>query len=201
MGRAQRNDPAGAWHHVMSRGVDRQAIFFDIDDRRTFGELLGETVTAIRHRGPCVLPDDQPLSSAREVPSGRLVRQHAMAPVDVRDPHESSVGTGRPLFRWSIRLTYRHRHRLPRQRRALHPSQPPGNRRNRPRPRTIAGRATAPTSNSDRLLNGSKRAPWRAGSPTQAHSTASSAHRSPPGRVRRSARSTLTISSTRSTSC
>lgn len=44
MGRAQRNDPAGAWHHIMSRGVDRQPIFFDVEDRLLFGDLIGETV-------------------------------------------------------------------------------------------------------------------------------------------------------------
>jgi REP element-mobilizing transposase RayT len=31
-----RGDYEGAWHHVHNRGVDRQPIFFDIEDRRTF---------------------------------------------------------------------------------------------------------------------------------------------------------------------
>ncbi|MFK7918115.1 MAG: transposase [Ilumatobacter sp.] len=40
MSRKLRPDPAGGWHHVMNRGVNRQRIFFDDADRIEFGRCL-----------------------------------------------------------------------------------------------------------------------------------------------------------------
>ena len=42
MGRPPRIDPDGGWHHVMNRGVDRQAIFLDDNDRVEFGPRLAD---------------------------------------------------------------------------------------------------------------------------------------------------------------
>jgi putative transposase len=42
MARRQRYDHPGAIHHVMNRGVNRQAVFFDDDDRIEFGRRLAE---------------------------------------------------------------------------------------------------------------------------------------------------------------
>ena len=35
-------DYAGAWHHVMNRGIERREVFLDDDDRRAFIRLLSE---------------------------------------------------------------------------------------------------------------------------------------------------------------
>ncbi len=43
--RPPRIDAAGAWHHVMNRGVDRRDIFVDDLDRLRFLRLLGESST------------------------------------------------------------------------------------------------------------------------------------------------------------
>lgn len=40
MARSLRNDPTGAWHHVMNRGARHQPIYFDDRDRRRFLGLL-----------------------------------------------------------------------------------------------------------------------------------------------------------------
>lgn len=42
MTRSQRHDPIDGWHHVMSRGVNRQPIFYTDEDRLQFGALLAE---------------------------------------------------------------------------------------------------------------------------------------------------------------
>lgn len=42
MTRATRQNPDGGWHHVMSRGVNKQPVFFDDTDRVLFGRLLGD---------------------------------------------------------------------------------------------------------------------------------------------------------------
>jgi REP element-mobilizing transposase RayT len=44
MGRAQRIDFEGAWHHLMNRGSDRQDIFSDDIDHRRFLSLVGDAV-------------------------------------------------------------------------------------------------------------------------------------------------------------
>jgi REP element-mobilizing transposase RayT len=44
MARQLRREFEGAWHHVMSRGFQRQPIFLDDKDRLHFLELLGEMV-------------------------------------------------------------------------------------------------------------------------------------------------------------
>lgn len=41
MPRTSRLNPQDGWHHVMSRGVDRQPVFFDDEDRIAFGQLVG----------------------------------------------------------------------------------------------------------------------------------------------------------------
>jgi REP element-mobilizing transposase RayT len=40
MTRPKRIDPPGGWHHVMSRGVNHDVVFFEDDDRLLFGRLL-----------------------------------------------------------------------------------------------------------------------------------------------------------------
>ena len=42
MGRPHRYDEAGAWHHVMNRGADRQDIFSSDHDRLFFEHHLGD---------------------------------------------------------------------------------------------------------------------------------------------------------------
>ena len=42
MARTLRNDPAGAWHHVMNRGARHQPIYLDDGDRRGFLGLLAD---------------------------------------------------------------------------------------------------------------------------------------------------------------
>jgi putative transposase len=44
MGRQARYDEAGAWHHLMNRGADRQDIVSDDDDRHMFEHHAGELV-------------------------------------------------------------------------------------------------------------------------------------------------------------
>ena len=44
MGRPPRHDEAGAWHHLMNRGADRQDIVSDDDDRHMFEHHAGELV-------------------------------------------------------------------------------------------------------------------------------------------------------------
>jgi REP element-mobilizing transposase RayT len=44
MGRAQRVDFEGAWHHLMNRGSDRQDIFSDDIDHRRYLSLVGDAV-------------------------------------------------------------------------------------------------------------------------------------------------------------
>jgi REP element-mobilizing transposase RayT len=44
MARPPRHDEAGAWHHLMNRGADRQDIVSDDDDRHMFEHHVGELV-------------------------------------------------------------------------------------------------------------------------------------------------------------
>lgn len=44
MARPPRHDEAGAWHHLMNRGADRQDIVSDDDDRHMFEHHAGELV-------------------------------------------------------------------------------------------------------------------------------------------------------------
>lgn len=44
MGRPPRHDEAGAWHHLMNRGADRQDICSDDEDRHMFEHHAGELV-------------------------------------------------------------------------------------------------------------------------------------------------------------
>ena len=50
MARPPRHDTAGAWHHLMNRGADRQDIVSDDDDRQMFEHHAGELV---RRGGIC----------------------------------------------------------------------------------------------------------------------------------------------------
>ena len=45
MARPLRIERPGAWYHITGRGVDRQAIFRDDQDRRRLLALIGEAVS------------------------------------------------------------------------------------------------------------------------------------------------------------
>ena len=45
MPRKSRIDAPGALHHIIARGIDRQAIFSDDADRNGFLERLGDILT------------------------------------------------------------------------------------------------------------------------------------------------------------
>ncbi|MBI3097151.1 MAG: transposase, partial [Planctomycetes bacterium] len=74
MGRATRVEFAGAFYHVMSRGVARMATFLDDDDRRHFLDILGRLVESdsLEVHAFCLMPNHYHL--LLRTPRGGLAR-------------------------------------------------------------------------------------------------------------------------------
>jgi REP element-mobilizing transposase RayT len=85
MGRRERLDVAGAWHHVMNRGAGGQAVFRTQHDGRLFESLLGEASgrSTVEVHAYCLMPNhfhvllhcpDGGLSSFMQSLVGRFTR-------------------------------------------------------------------------------------------------------------------------------
>mgnify|MGYP001593392467 CR=1 FL=1 len=74
MARSTRIEFAGAWYHVMSRGVARMPTFLDDDDRRAFLAMVGRLVAegALETHAFCLMPNHYHL--LLRTPAGNLAR-------------------------------------------------------------------------------------------------------------------------------
>jgi putative transposase len=59
MGRAERQDIEGGWHHVMNRGADGERIFLTRTDGEAFERLLGEgaDLLGVEVHAYCLMPN------------------------------------------------------------------------------------------------------------------------------------------------
>lgn len=99
MGRPLRIDPAGGWHHVVNRGVDRRDIFMSDADRVEFGRLLGvaHDQHGVRVHAYCLMTNHYHLLV--ECPDGGLsAAMQQIGSTYVRHVNER-VGRDGPLFR------------------------------------------------------------------------------------------------------
>ncbi len=99
MGRPERRDFEGAWHHVMNRGAGRQRTFFTRRDGDQFEHLMGEGHDrfAVEVHAYCLMPNHFHLLV--HCPAGNLARfmQH-ISSVYTRSVNERRETDG-PLFR------------------------------------------------------------------------------------------------------
>lgn len=99
MGRRQRTDGSGSWHHVVNRGVARRDIFVDDADRVEFGRLLGVACErfGVRIHAYCLMSNHYHLLI--ECPDGGLSdAMHLIGSRYVRYFNDR-VGRDGPLFR------------------------------------------------------------------------------------------------------
>ena len=99
MGRRPRHDHPGATHHVMNRGVDRAAIFYDDADRVEFGRRLSEIHERFGTEvvAYCLMPNHYHLLV--HTPDGHLgTAMHHLSLTYTRHTNDR-VGRDGPIFR------------------------------------------------------------------------------------------------------
>ncbi len=99
MGRALRIDFPGATHHVVNRGVRKQAIYLDDEDRQFFLRLLGEACTRFGLRVYAFCLMDNHYHLLLHTPEGRL--SDGLQYVDGRHAQRFNTrhGVDGPLFK------------------------------------------------------------------------------------------------------
>ena len=103
MPRQLRNDPEGAWHHVMNRGVDHHTVFRTAADAELFLDVLADSIRrfGVEVHAFCLMPNHFHLLVF--CPEGGLGRfmQHLSARFTQFANHRS--GRDGPLFRGRYR--------------------------------------------------------------------------------------------------